>query len=158
MNMTANARDAMPEGGKLLIEIANVEMEEGAGEPADIAPAHYVTLTVSDTGAGMSPEVQSRAFDPFFTTKDIGKGTGLGLSSVYGIVKERRGSILVNSKPGNIGCRSITLLARASEKHTSIAYYGLTPNRSAITRPIAGYQVMNPMRERRMTSGRFSSR
>jgi PAS domain S-box-containing protein len=100
MNLAANARDAMPQGGKLTIEIANFEMKEGGGEPAGIAPGHYVILTVSDTGAGMSPQVQRRAFDPFFTTKDVGKGTGLGLSTVYGIVKESGGSILVNSKPG----------------------------------------------------------
>jgi PAS domain S-box-containing protein len=100
MNLAANARDAMPQGGKLTIEIANFEMEEGGGGPAGIPPGHYVTLTVSDTGVGMSPQIQSRVFDPFFTTKDVGKGTGLGLSTVYGIVKESGGSILVNSKPG----------------------------------------------------------
>jgi two-component system cell cycle sensor histidine kinase/response regulator CckA len=97
MNLAANARDAMPEGGKLTIEVANCEMKLGGGELADLAPGHYVTLTVSDTGAGMSPEIQSRAFDPFFTTKEIGKGTGLGLSTVYGVVKESRGSILIKS-------------------------------------------------------------
>ena len=100
MNLAANARDAMAEGGKLIIEVATFEKEEDGGEPADVAPGHYVMLTVSDTGAGMSPQVRSRAFDPFFTTKDLGKGTGLGLSSVYGIVKESGGSILVNSKAG----------------------------------------------------------
>jgi PAS domain S-box-containing protein len=97
MNLATNARDAMPKGGKLTIEVANFEMEEGGGKPADVAPGHYVMLTVSDTGVGMSPQIQRRVFDPFFTTKDIGKGTGLGLSSVYGIVKESGGSILLNS-------------------------------------------------------------
>jgi two-component system, cell cycle sensor histidine kinase and response regulator CckA len=100
MNLAANARDAMPEGGKLTIEVANCEMKQEGGKPADLAPGHYVTLTVSDTGTGMSPEIQSRAFDPFFSTKEIGQGTGLGLSTVYGIVKDSNGSILVNSEPG----------------------------------------------------------
>ena len=100
MNLAANARDAMPDGGKLTITVANCEIKQAGGEPADIAPGHYITLTLSDTGAGMTPEIKSRAFDPFFTTKELGKGTGLGLSTVYGIVKESGGSILLNSKEG----------------------------------------------------------
>jgi two-component system, cell cycle sensor histidine kinase and response regulator CckA len=115
MNLAANARDAMPKGGKLTIEVANVEMEEGGGEPADVAPGHYVMLTVSDTGVGMSPQIQSRVFDPFFTTKDIGKGTGLGLSTVYGIVKESSGSILLNSTVGK-GTTFRIYLPRAKEE------------------------------------------
>ena len=100
MNLAANARDAMPEGGKLTIEVANYEVKEGGREAVDVAHGHYVTLTVSDTGVGMSPQIQRHVFDPFFTTKDLGKGTGLGLSTVYGIVKESGGSILANSKAG----------------------------------------------------------
>jgi two-component system, cell cycle sensor histidine kinase and response regulator CckA len=115
MNLAVNARDAMPEGGKLTIEVANCEMKQGRAEPADLAASHYVTLTVSDTGAGMSPEIQSRAFDPFFTTKELGEGTGLGLSIVYGLVKESGGSILVNSKPGE-GTTFKIYLPRAKEK------------------------------------------
>jgi len=115
MNLAANARDAMPKGGKLTIEVTNFEMEEGGGKPADVAPGHYVMLTVSDTGVGMSPQIQSRVFDPFFTTKDLGKGTGLGLSTVYGIVKESRGSILLNSKVGE-GTTFRIYLPRAKEE------------------------------------------
>jgi two-component system cell cycle sensor histidine kinase/response regulator CckA len=115
MNLAANARDAMPEGGKLTIEVANWEMKKGSGESADVSPGHYVTLTVSDTGAGMAREIQSRAFDPFFTTKDIGKGTGLGLSTVYGIVKESGGSILLNSERGE-GTTFKIYLPRANEE------------------------------------------
>jgi len=115
MNLAANARDAMPEGGKLTIEVANREMKQGGGEPADVAPGNYVTLTVNDTGAGMSPESQRSAFDPFFTTKEIGKGTGLGLSIVYGIVKESGGSILLNSELGE-GTTLRIYLPRAKEQ------------------------------------------
>ncbi len=115
MNLAANARDAMPEGGKLTIEVANYEMKQGSGEPTDVAPGHYITLTVSDTGAGMPPEIQSRVFDPFFTTKELGKGTGLGLSTVYGIVKESGGSILLNSERGE-GTTFRIYLPRAKEE------------------------------------------
>jgi two-component system cell cycle sensor histidine kinase/response regulator CckA len=129
MNLAANARDAMPEGGKLTIEVANWEMKQGGGEPADVAPGHYVTLTVSDTGAGMSPEIQSRAFDPFFTTKDIGKGTGLGLSIVYGIVKESGGSILLNSERGE-GTTFRIYLPRAKEEIIEQAAASRVPDES----------------------------
>lgn len=115
MNLASNARDAMTKGGKLTIEVANLEMQEGGGKLADVAPGHYVMLTVSDTGLGMSPQIQSRVFDPFFTTKDLGKGTGLGLSTVYGIVKESGGSILLNSKVGE-GTTFRIYLPRAKEE------------------------------------------
>ena len=115
MNLATNARDAMPKGGKLTIKVADCEMKQGSGGPADVAPGHYVTLTVSDTGVGMSPEIQSRVFDPFFTTKDLGKGTGLGLSAVYGVVKESGGSILLNSKVGE-GTTFRIYLPRAMEE------------------------------------------
>ena len=129
MNLAANARDAMPKGGKLTIEVATFEVEEGSGEPVGVSPGHYVMLTVSDTGAGMSPRIQSRAFDPFFTTKDIGKGTGLGLSTVYGIVKESGGSILVNSKPGE-GTMFRVYLPRAKEEIIERAAASSVPDES----------------------------
>ena len=129
MNLAANARDAMPEGGKLNIGVANCEMKQGGGEPADVAPGHYVVLTVSDTGAGMSPEIQSRVFDPFFTTKDIGKGTGLGLSAVYGIVKESGGSILLTSERGE-GTTFRIYLPRAKEEIIERAAASIVPDES----------------------------
>ena len=98
MNLSANARDAMSKGGKITIEVANCEMKQESGEPADLAPGHYVRLTVSDTGVGMSPEIQSRAFDPFFTTKDLGKGTGLGLAIVKHIVQSHGGRVWADSQ------------------------------------------------------------
>ena len=102
VNLAVNARDAMPNGGRLVITLSNVEVgKTGLPQLPSVKPGSYVRLTVSDNGVGMSLEVQEHLFEAFFTTKEVGQGTGLGLSTVYGIVRQSGGYITVQTEPGN---------------------------------------------------------
>ncbi|KAB1072475.1 PAS domain S-box protein [Methylobacterium planeticum] len=100
LNLCINARDAMPDGGRITIETANKWLDERAAKERDLPPGQYLSLCVTDTGTGMTPEVVERAFDPFFTTKPIGQGTGLGLSMIYGFVRQSGGQVRIYSELG----------------------------------------------------------
>ena len=100
LNLCINARDAMPDGGRITIETANRWIDERTGWERDLPPGQYLSLCVTDTGTGMPPEVVARAFDPFFTTKPAGQGTGLGLSMIYGFAQQSGGQVRIYSEVG----------------------------------------------------------
>ena len=136
VNLAVNARDAMPSGGRILIRTANVQLtEDMIPAHAGVAPGAFVMLALSDTGAGMSPDVQARIFEPFYTTKEKGRGTGLGLSTVYGIVQQSGGMIQVESAIGE-GSTFTILLPRVQEE--IVAAVERIPN----DRPVRGTETV----------------
>jgi len=121
LNLTLNARDAMPQGGLLTIETRNIDLdEEYAGEREEVSPGAYVMIAVTDDGTGMPPEVVEHAFEPFFTTKDVGKGSGLGLSMIFGFAKQSGGHLAIYSEVGE-GTTVKLFLPKAAEGEKAAA-------------------------------------
>ena len=114
LNLCINARDAMPDGGQLTIETANVCIDDRGARERDMPPGQYTEICVTDTGTGMPPDVVARVFEPFFTTKPVGQGTGLGLSMIYGFVKQSDGQVRITSELG-VGTSVRIYLPRAPE-------------------------------------------
>jgi two-component system, cell cycle sensor histidine kinase and response regulator CckA len=137
LNLVTNARDAMPDGGKLTLETAGVEIGPDSLDRLELRPGRYVRLTVQDTGIGMTGEVRARLFEPFFTTKERHKGTGLGLATVYGIVRQSGGDVQVESGPGK-GARFDVFLPSAPPE---VALAG-RPARRTYRRPAGGSEVV----------------
>ncbi|MEO8747270.1 MAG: PAS domain-containing protein [Rhodanobacter sp.] len=137
LNLCINARDAMPDGGRLTIETANQSLDEYAATARELEPGQYVSLSVTDTGSGMSADVIARAFDPFFTTKPLGQGTGLGLSMIYGFARQSGGQVRIYSEP-NAGSMLCIYLPRhdeapvATEISPAVPLSQATPHRETI--------------------------
>ncbi len=138
LNLSINARDAMPDGGHLTIETSNLSLDERAAIERDVAAGDYVAIRVTDTGSGMPPDVAARAFDPFFTTKPIGMGTGLGLSMIYGFVKQSEGQVNIHTMPGH-GTTVKIILPRA---HSDVPAESEPPVLAAAPRARAGQTVL----------------
>jgi PAS domain S-box-containing protein len=138
LNLCINARDAMPDGGRLTIETANRWLDERAARERDLPPGQYISLCVTDNGVGMSPEVAAKAFDPFFTTKPLGAGTGLGLSMAYGFARQSGGQVRIYSEPG----QGTTMCIYLPRHDVDAQQDGLAPGGEAPENPGDGEVVL----------------
>jgi PAS domain S-box-containing protein len=137
LNLAVNARDAMPNGGELVIETSNAVLDENyAAQNVEVTPGQYVAVSITDSGSGMPPEVLERVFEPFFTTKEVGRGSGLGLSMVYGFAKQSRGHVKIYSEVGH-GTRVMVYLPRAA-----VAGEDAEPAQPARTHPIGRETIL----------------
>ncbi|WP_238232828.1 hybrid sensor histidine kinase/response regulator [Methylobacterium thuringiense] len=138
LNLCINARDAMPDGGRIVVETSNRWLDRAGARERDLEPGQYVALCVSDNGTGMPPEVVAKAFDPFFTTKPMGEGTGLGLSMIYGFAKQSGGQVRIYSEPGKGTMVCVYLPRHRGEAEASEA----VPDLSEAARAKAGETVL----------------
>jgi CheY-like chemotaxis protein len=138
LNLCINARDAMPDGGRIMIETRDRNVDARAGRERDIEPGPYVCLSVSDTGTGMMPDTIAKAFEPFFTTKPIGSGTGLGLSMIYGFARQSGGQVRIHSSVG-AGTTVVIYLPRSEQTPTE---EGLPASLSDAPRAVGGETVL----------------
>jgi PAS domain S-box-containing protein len=138
LNLCINARDAMPEGGSLMIETSNQWIDDRGARERDVPAGQYVTMSVTDTGTGMTPEVIARAFDPFFTTKPVGSGTGLGLSMIYGFARQSGGQVRIYSEVGEGATVRLYLPRHVGDAETAEAQ----PALSAVAHATPGQAVL----------------
>ncbi len=138
LNLCINARDAMPDGGRLTIETANKWLDRQSGPERDLVPGGYVSLCITDTGTGMTPEVIARAFDPFFTTKPLGTGTGLGLSMIYGFVRQSGGQVRIYSEIG----QGTTMCLYLPHHHGDMVSADASPTSTKVPRIAQGETVL----------------
>ncbi|AWN44331.1 histidine kinase [Methylobacterium durans] len=138
LNLCINARDAMPESGRITIAAANRQLDDREARAHDLPPGEYLSLCVTDTGTGMTPEVVARAFDPFFTTKPLGQGTGLGLSMIYGFVRQTGGQVRIESEPG----AGTTVCLYLPRHHGTVAEDAALTERPDAPRAVDGETVL----------------